>query len=125
MAKIDAAVIKETKYVAVFVTLLSAVMQAVFLIIGEWDYTVLLGNLLSGVAGVLNFLLMGITVQKAVLKDVKEAKATMKVSQTYRTLFLAVVLIIGFTVPCFNKWSTVIAMLFPRIAVGFRAFVKK
>lgn len=125
MARIDATVIKETKYVAGVVTVLSVVMQAVFLIIGKWDYTVLLGNLLSGIAGVLNFLLMGITVQKAVLKDVKDAKSAMKVSQTYRTLFLAVVLIIGFTVPCFNKWATLIAILFPRVAVGLRAVIKK
>ncbi len=125
MERVDATVIKETKYIAVFVTLLSAVMQAIFLIIGKWDYTVLLGNLLSGGCGVLNFFLMGLTVQKAVLKDVEDAKAKMKVSKTYRTLFLAVVLIIGFTVPCFNKWATVIAILFPRIAVGFRAVIKE
>ncbi len=125
MKRIDATVIKETKYVAVFVTILSAVMQAIFLVIGKWDYTVLLGNLLSGVAGVINFFLMGVTVQKAVLKDVKDAKAAMKVSKTYRTLFLAVVLVIGFTAPCFNKWATLMAILFPRIAVGFRAVIKR
>ena len=125
MTKIDSTVIKETKYVAGVVAVLSAIMQAVFLIAGKWDYTVLLGNLLSGAVGVMNFLLMGITVQKAVLKDVKDAKAAMKLSQTYRTFFLAVILIIGFTVPIFNKWATLIAILFPRVAVGLRAVIKK
>ena len=40
-------------------------------------------------------------------------------------IILAVVLIIGFTVPIFNKWATLIAILFPRVAVGLRAVIKK
>ena len=35
-------------------------MQAAFLVSGFWDYTVLLGNLLSAAAAVLNFFLLGI-----------------------------------------------------------------
>lgn len=46
--KIDATVRRETIYIAVWVGILSLLMEAVFLIIGKWDYTVLLGNLLSG-----------------------------------------------------------------------------
>ncbi len=46
--KIDAIVRRETIYIAVWVGILSLLMEAVFLIIGKWDYTVLLGNLLSG-----------------------------------------------------------------------------
>ena len=125
MGKIDATVWKETKYIAGFVLVLSVVMQAIFLIAGQWNYTVLLANLLSGFAGVLNFFLMGITVQKALTKDEKGAKATMKVSQMYRTLFLAVVLILGFTLPCFDMWATVIPFFFPRIAIAFRSFLDK
>ena len=80
MKKVDKTVLKETKYIAKFVVLLSAIMQAVFLVVGKWDMTVLLGNILSGVAGVLNFFLMGISIQKALTKDVKDAKTTMKLS---------------------------------------------
>ena len=57
-AKIDPTVRKETLYIGVAVLILSALMEAVFLIIGKWDYTVLLCNLLSGCAAVLNFFLM-------------------------------------------------------------------
>ena len=45
--KVDAVVMKETRYIAIAVLLCSMLMQAVFLIIGKWDYTVLLGNLLG------------------------------------------------------------------------------
>ena len=65
MKKVDSTIIKETIFVASVTLVLSALMQSVFLIIGKWDYDVLLGNLLGGVAAVLNFFLMGLTVQWA------------------------------------------------------------
>lgn len=125
MDKIDATVIKETKYIAIWVLVLSALMQAVFLVIGKWDYTVLLGNLLSGAAVILNYFLIGITVQKALEKDEKDAKNTMKVSQLYRFLFLAIVITIGAVLPCFNIWAVIVPMFFIRIAIAFRSLFDK
>ena len=125
MKKIDATVIKETKYIALWVLILSALMQAIFLIIRRWEYTVLLGNLLSGSAAVLNFFLLGITVQNALGKEEKEARNTMKVSQLYRFLFIAVVAIIGVALPCFSTWTTIIPIFFPRIAIAFRPLFDK
>ena len=125
MAKIDPTVIKETKYIGFWVLLLSAVMEAVFLVLGKWDYTVLLGNILTGAAGVLNFFLMGITVQKAVAKEEKAAKTAMKVSQLYRMLFMLVVLIIGVVAPCFDMWAVIIPLFFPRIAIAIRPILDK
>ena len=74
MKKIDPTVLKETGYIATMVMIFSLLLQSVFLIIGKWDYTVLLGNALGFVAAVGNFLLLGITVQNAVLKEEKDAK---------------------------------------------------
>lgn len=125
MKNVDATVIKETKYVAIWVLMLSVLMQAVFLVIGHWDYTVLLGNLLSGSAVIFNFFLMGIGIQRALEKEEREAKAAMKVSQLYRFLFLAVIVIIGVLLPCFSTWTTVIPMLFTNIAVVFRPLFDK
>ncbi len=132
MIKIDATVKKETRYISLWVLILSVLLQAVFLVIGKWDYTVLLGNVLSGTAVILNFLLMGITVQKALEKgerlanaesnekDDKTVKNTMKASQSYRFLFLIVVVIIGVVLPCFSIWTVIIPVFFPRIAIAFR-----
>jgi len=118
--KIDATVKKETKYIAFCVVILSVLMQAVFLIVGKWDYTVLLGNLLSGAVSVLNFFLLGLTVQKALTKEEKEAKNIMKLSQTYRFLMLIAVVGIGAALPCFNILAVVIPVFFPRIAISVR-----
>ena len=123
--KLDKTVKKETMYILYSVVILSIVMQGIFLILSKWDYTVLLGNILSGAASVVNFLLMGITVQKAVLSTQERARTMMKVSQLYRMIFMALVMIIGIALSCFNMWAVIIPMFFPRIAVGIRAVTNK
>ena len=70
--KVTEAVKRESIYVAIWVGVLSLLMEAVFLICGWWETGVLLGNILGGAAAVLNFFLMGLSVQKAVEKDEKE-----------------------------------------------------
>lgn len=126
MKKIDSAIKKETLFVSAWVIILSVIMEAVFLIIQKWDYTVLLGNLLTAGFSVLNFFLMGLTVQGAVGKEQKEAKSAMKASQSLRTLMMFVVLIVGVVAPCFNIWATIIPIFFPRIAMVIRTFsIKK
>ncbi|MBQ5320606.1 MAG: hypothetical protein J6K88_00865 [Oscillospiraceae bacterium] len=125
MKKIDSVVLKETKYIAFFALIFSLCLQSVFLIIGKWDYTVLLGNLLSFFAAVVNFLLMGITIQNAVKKEEKDAKTAMKVSSTYRNLFILVITVIGIVLKCFNTVSVIVPLFFPRIAIAIKPLVDK
>ncbi len=125
MLKIDPTVKKETKYIAWCVFALSILMQAVFLLINKWNDTVLLGNILSGLASVLNFLFLGLTVQKAVTKEKDDAKKVMQISRIYRMLFMVLVLIIGITLSCFHNWSVIIPVFFPRIAIFLRPLFDK
>lgn len=118
--KIDNTVKKETLYIACFGTILSMLMQAVFLIIGQWHYSVLLGNLWGYAAAVSNFLLLGLTVQKAVTKEPEEAKKLIKISHTLRNMLILIVAVIGIVVPFFNTWASIIPLLFPRISILFR-----
>lgn len=125
MKKIDKTVLNETAYISVFVLILSCLMHAAFLIFGKWDISVLWGNLLCGAAAIANFFLMGITVQKAVNSEEKNAKNIMKISQSLRTILLfaaaaAVVMIDG----C-NTLSGILSLFFPRIAAGFRPVLIK
>ncbi len=126
MKKIDPTVLKETCYIGAMVFIFSLALQSVFLIIGKWDYTVLLGNLLGFVAAIGNFFLMGLSVQSALGKEEKDAKNTMKVSQSLRLLLLFVIGVIGYVVPVFNILAVIIPFVFPRIAVALRPlFMKK
>ena len=117
MTKIDKTVIRETRYIAGVTIILSVIMQAVFLIIGMWSYKVLLGNILGAAVAVVNFLLMGITVQKAVQKDEKDAATLMKLSQTLRNMMLLIAAVLAIVLPFINPVAAIIPLFFPRIAI--------
>ena len=125
MKKIQPIVYKETANIAVWVIILSAIMQAVFLVIGKWNYAVLLGNVLGAVTAILNFFLMALGVQMAMEKEPDDAKKLMKTSQSLRFLGLFVVIAIGAVIKCFNVIAVVIPLLFPRIAIFLRLFMRK
>lgn len=125
LMKIDKTVIKETKYIASFVIIFSVLMQAVFLIIGKWDYTVLLGNLWGAAVAVGNFFVMGLYVQKAVTQDEKDARQTVKASQSLRFAGIFVIVVIGILIPFLNSIAVVIPLIFPRIAIMLRPLMNK
>lgn len=119
MKKIDAAVKKQTRYIALWVAVLSVVMQLVFFIIGKWDISVLFGNILIGAVSILNFFIMGLFVQKAVSLEQKEAKKTLQTSLVLRNVMMFAFLAVAVLLPVFNTWSSVITVFFPRIAIAF------
>ena len=118
-------VVRATKYIAVWVIVLSVLMQAAFIFFDEWDYTVVFGNTLSSGAVVLNFYLMGITVQRALSKSENDAKTAIQLSQLYRFLLLLTVIVIGVMTPIFHTWSVILPLLFPRIAIAFHPLFDK
>ena len=106
--KIDKAIKQESIYLLIGVVILSAIMEAVFLICGAFDYTVILGNILGGGIAVLNFFLMGITLQKSLTDtEIKTAENRMKMSQSFRFLMLIIV-------------AVVIPFFFPRVVMTIR-----
>ena len=125
MHKIDAVVRKETLYIAAWVAIFSAAMEAVFLILGKWDSSVLFGNLVGFAAAVLNFFLMGLTVQNALGKSEKEAADLMRLSQTARMMMLFLTAVIICLVPAFHLVAGLVPLLFPRIAIMLRPLFNK
>ena len=125
MRKIDSVVKKETLYIASVSAILSLLLQSVFLIIGKWDYTVLLGNIYGLFVTVGNFFLMGLNIQSSLEKDPEDAKKQIKASQSLRLLMLFVLAIIGYIIPIFNILSVIIPYLFPRFAITLRPLFKK
>jgi len=123
--RIDPTIKRETAYIALCVLIMSMLMQSVFLIISAWDWTVLWGNLLGGFAAVLNFFLMGLTIQKALGKDKKDAASLMKASQSLRMVMLLAFAAVGALAPCFNLIAVVVPLVFPRIGIFFRPMLDK
>lgn len=120
MAKIDAVIKKETAYVALWVLAACMMTQGVCLVAGWWSVPVLLGSLLGGATAVGNFLLMCLMVQKAVTQTEKQAKNTVKLSQSLRLMLQGLILVLAAVIPVFNIWTAAIPLLIPRIAVSLR-----
>ncbi len=125
MKNIDPTIKHMTSYIALATLIMSALMEAVFLIIGRWDLHVLFGNLLGAGVGILNFFLMGLGLQKALDKDEKDAKATVTFSHTMRFFLLALVLILAAVLDWFNLLAAVISLIMPTAAVYMSAMVSK
>ncbi len=124
MSKIDDTVRRETVYIAVWVLILSVIMQAVFLVVGQWKIGVLLSNVLSATAAIANFLIMGITIQKAVDKEQKDAAQMMKFSQSARLFMQFAFAAVG--VLLFKSIiASIVPLFFPRIAIAFRPYIGK
>ena len=116
--RVQQATRRETGHIALGVLAFSAVMELVFLAIGRWELGVLWGNLLGGGFAILNFFLLGITVQTvAGESDEKRAKLKLQGSYSLRMLATLAVIVLAVKLP-FIVWpAAVIPLLFPRLTI--------
>ena len=126
----DPAVKKETGYVAVWVFLLSLVMEAVFLLTGKWDLSVLFGNIGGAAVALGNFFLLALIATRAMNRAVEkgkpeEAAARVKATATVRLLGCALVCVILIAVLKTHIYATLIPLLFPRIGIAFRPMIDR
>ncbi|MBQ6705936.1 MAG: ATP synthase subunit I [Clostridia bacterium] len=119
--KIDPVIRREAGYISIWLFGALLLTQAVFLLIGHWHYSVLLGSLLGCATALGNFLLLGHMIQRALTQDQKKAANTVRLSQGGRLLMQGVILVLAALLPCFNIWSAAIPLLIPRIAVSVHA----
>lgn len=124
MMRLDSASRQETGFVALWVTIAILPVQGAFILLKEWDYTVLLGSVLGSITAIVNFVLMCLMVQKAVMQDRKQAKNTIQLSQGLRLMAQGLVLVLAACLPMvFSIWSTAIPLLVPRAAITLREFL--
>ena len=131
MVEIQPAVKKETKNVALYSLTGFIIMLIVFGILHvvipqkvPFDYKVILGGLGGCIVTVLNFLLMGLAVQKvAALEDEEQARAVMKASYSRRTMFQVLWIIAAVVIPCFNPVAGLVPLLFPGIGIKLMGII--
>ena len=118
--KIQKAIKDETRHIALGVLVLSVIMEAVFFLIGKWNSAVLWGNVLGGAYAVLNFFILGLTVQKVANDgDEKRGKSWMQFSYSTRMFGTVVIVFLGLTMSCFNWVAVLLCQFFPRITIAF------
>ena len=128
------AVKQETKNVAMYTVVGVVLMWLVFLVLHlampekvPFNYTVILGGLGGGAVAVLNFLWMGLIVQKAAAKagDQDAVKTLVKGSYSQRMLFQMLWVIIAIAAPCFHYAAGIIPLLFPGTGIKLAGILKK
>ena len=130
---VQPAVKKETKNVAVstgigvvLMWILFAVLHVAFPVKVPFDYTVIIRGIGGGIIAVLNFFLMGLTVQKvAATEDDADAKMKMKASYSRRMLMQVLWIIIAITAPCFWFVAGILPLLFPGMGIKIRGIFLK
>ena len=128
--KPDSAVRRETARVAAGVFALVAVMLIVYAVIGKFSVPVLLGGVYTGLLTVINFFIMGLTVQGVTnraaekerteqeLADLTiEMKNRMKLSYNARMIALFALLVLGIAVFKFDPLATILPVVFPTIVI--------
>lgn len=114
----DGTVRKEISYILIWVFILSVIMEAVFLIIGAWDLSVLWGNLIGGLAAVLNFGLLALTVTRLVNAGATDkVEQTMHATKSLRMLGTVLICVLAIALLKTNPYSTLIPLIFPGIGL--------
>lgn len=129
---IQPAVKKETKRIACGTALGVLGMWAVFTILHivmpqkvPFDYTIFLGGIGGGIIAVLNFFLMGLTVQKVAASSEEDAaRMKMKASYSQRMLLQMLWVIIAIAAPCFQFVAGIVPLLFPGITIKLLGITK-
>lgn len=113
-------IVRETKRIAIGVCILLIVMLAVYAGLGRFSLAVLLGGLLGAAYAVLNFFMLGMTVQKAAQiqpENAELARMQMKSSYNMRMIGMLIVVVIAFALPFVDGLACMIPMVFPRITI--------
>ena len=128
--KPDSAVRRETARVAAGVFALVAVMLAVYAVIGKFSVPALLGGVYTGLLTVVNFFVMGMTVQgitnraaekarteQEIAELTLEMKNRMKLSYNLRMIALFALMVAGIAVFKFAPIATILPILFPSLVI--------
>lgn len=114
----DPVIKKEASYIAVGTVVISAIVQLVWSLFFTYDLSVFLGGLLGGAFAIVNFVLMGITVQKAASEDDQVfAKRRLQSSYSIRQSVTILVVVLTVILPQIDWKMTVASLFFPRLTI--------
>lgn len=108
---------REIKRISTGVLLGSALMVAVFAVLGRFSWPVLWGALLGDAVAIGNFVFLGISVQKAAAAESLRARQIMQFTYSLRMLIVVAALALSMAVKVFYWLTVLIPLLLPRITI--------
>lgn len=123
--KLENIIFKEARNIAFGVAILSTVMLIVFLILGRLNFSVVISAFIGSFLAVINFWLLGISLNKAISKNSDNAKQYIQLFYSYRMIGLFVVLAICLYSKRFTSAAILLPLIFPRIVIGAMNFKRR
>lgn len=114
----------EIRNIAIGVIILGAVQVLVTLLTKFFGSAAIFGTLLGCAVAILNFVLMGIILEKCVAKP-KGASGLMGVGYVGRLLIIALAVIWAIKVDYLNYVCVIIPLIFPQISIFILNFIRK
>ncbi|MGO5113897.1 ATP synthase subunit I [Candidatus Avoscillospira sp. LCP25S3_F1] len=108
---------REIKRISTGVLLGSALMVAVFAVLGRFSWPVLWGALLGDTVAIGNFVFLGISVQKAAAAEELRGRQIMQFTYSLRMLIVVAALALSMAVEVFYWLTVLIPLLLPRITI--------
>ncbi|MBR5897660.1 MAG: ATP synthase subunit I [Lachnospiraceae bacterium] len=128
------AVKKETRNIFIYTLIGDVLMIAAFFVLHKWfypdnvpfDYTIFTGALGGLLIATLNFLLMGITVQKvAAEEDEKTARQLMKTSYSRRLLLQIAWIAVSLATPVIFWAAGILPLIFPSFGIKIKGILER
>lgn len=110
---------RDMRNIAVGTVILSAAMVAVFALLGRFGWDVLWGALLGTAVAVLNFILLSVTVNRALDGGKRGAQTVMGISYLLRLILIAAMVVFAIKSPKIYYVSAVIPLIFPQCVILF------
>ena len=108
---------REIKRISTGVLLGSALMVAVFAVLGRFTWPVLWGALLGDAVAIGNFVFLGISVQKAAAAEALRGRQIMQFTYSLRMLIVVAAFALSMAVEVFYWLAVLIPLLLPRITI--------
>ena len=120
---------RETGIIALGQVICVAAMLGVFMLLGRFDMSVLLGGIVGGVLGVVYYMTMvicaNIAMKKALDQDVKGGQAVMQLSQLLRMIGLFAVLVACALTKQMNLLALALPIVFVRPILGVADMIQR
>lgn len=114
---VDKIVVDEIKKISLGVGVLDALLLVVMLAAGRMSLAMLLAVFFSSAFSVLNLVLLALACTRAVQKNEKSAKLSIRLSYAARLMLTGVVIYIGLRSPHLDPLGVIIPLLFPVAAI--------
>lgn len=122
-------VLHETKIILIGEIICTAIMLAVYALLGRFDRTILLGGIIGAILAVLNFFFMAmnasLAMDKAAQQDVQSGKKQIKLSYTMRMAGIFVVLFAFVKSGLCDALASVLPLVFVRPVITVAEFFRK